>query len=437
MTRKMNITRWLNAQRNPHTFIMLVLVIIATPVLAQEPSSPTMSHKGWPESLVQQMYKESRNIKELPVTIGESNFTSSVLGKSIEQPELIDQDWYLSVDIGPETPMECWVYTSLIDTAATLYNLAEAGKNVYAQDFGKIENQFIYYIDTGAIGDVPYMALEMLYILSLKTTGERASGMVKVRIAGRDDFYIACMHIEFGYRKTFARSFEHFVTEAQYDSETPQPFYREIFRHSIGRQAVGFVDANYAIDADGDHVITRVTAMLTPSDRSTVRARDMYSIGFWTPKGALINQRDSMGSKGELDTRIDLVARENNAFAVSGFLEGKEIELEIENADAPESPILQHLQLQQLFSNPDRDSVTMTGWLPEVDPTRFQPLTFTFDPGGRRELLGTFTLGPTSVKAQLDQYGSMIHGTMQIGAHTIAIKRIRNIGEPPVLNNEK
>ena len=403
-------------------------------VHAQTPSSEPASMDGWPDWLVEAMGREATGIKDQPVELDTRGFSTILPGTSLSEPEFVDIGWYVTAGVGTETPMECWVFTSPIDAATSVNNFADLSMETLAQNYGGLADNFLHYIDSGAIGNAPYLALEKVYTMGPE--GERVIGFVKVRIASLDGLHLGCIHNEVGFRETFARGFEKFVRNASFEPQAEQPFLREIMRQSVDGQPIGYIEVTYAIDEDGDYVVTTRDSTLSPVDSSTISASDGVAIGIWSPEGDLILERSVMSSGGELSMNLDLVPGEAGIYKVTGQMQGKNIELDIESDVAPMSDIELLLETQRLMADPDRNSLTAVAWEPSADPTRFLPGTLTLDSKEGPDVRGTLTMGPMSMSVRLDEFGSMHFASISIGASTMQMERVHMSGKPIMLDSE-
>ena len=412
----------------------LALLTAGPAALAQEAFSPTLSLDGFPEWLVLQMSRETKRPGNDRLKLPIRHFESKIPGKVRSEPQALEFGYYIVSDIKAEAPLECWAITTTIDPAAMARNVAEISMAGLAETFGAVQQQFAFYIDAGVIGDYPYLAYESLY-----TMGEAPDvriGFIKVRIAGKDGLHLICAHNEIGYRETFARGFESFVTDARFDAEDDVTYYREVSRLSVGGQATGYMTYAFGTDTDGDTVTTIQTASLASTDGSAVSAEDSYDIGFWTPAGNLISRRVVSAADGELSMNLDIVNNGDDRYAVTGTFQGKNIEHVIESATAPMSPLDQAYEVQRMIADPGREQLVAMIWEPAVDPMVFIEATFEFDPARRQEMIGKTVAGPLEMTTTVDEAGMAVHGSMEMGPMTIDIRRLAKVGNVPSVATE-
>ena len=135
----------------------------------------------------------------------ESDFSlASVAAKGKVKGEisLVDESegtWYYHIDIGTPTPVECYVFNEYDGPANSLHAIVDLSLNGAAELNGKTRSaQFNYAIDTGVIGNTPYLQLDTLYHLG--EGEEKVAGMIKAYSAQTNDTLEICVHNELGYR---------------------------------------------------------------------------------------------------------------------------------------------------------------------------------------------------------------------------------------------
>lgn len=418
----------MNAPSVHFRFGMMAACVVAALTLAEPPASAQQAEAGepeWPQWLVEAMGQESLMLRARKVVLGDGMIATRLAGKPAADPQRIDEGWYVSRDIGTGVPLECWAFTTIVDPATLASNIAEQSMLASEQVNGPLGDRNLYYLDAGAYEGIPYVALEWFYAV-----GEAPNtlvGLAKVRVAVKDDFSFACAHNFIGYRETFALAFEQFVREAKFDGSEQAPYYEEVVLQRIGDQPIGISRSEFTLDAEGDTQIVMMEASLMPVDGKTLTTSDAWYFGWSRPDGTLINQQVAKSENGELAMSLALDPLEGGAWWVSGTLQGKEIDQEIDGAAAPVSELGQMLAVQDLMADSQRQSATVSVWVPAADPTQFLEAEVALDPEGR----GRLTMGSLSIAAEFDPSGSLLTGALQAGAAEMVLERIWVRGTPP------
>jgi len=407
----------------------------ASVTYAQEPVSPTLSHEGWAAWLVEAMARESEDLEHFTLDVPARNFSSSMIGQLETEPQDYDGDWHMTSNIGSDTSMECWIYSTPMDPASLTVDTADIGIQGIVEANGELGDEFIYYLDGGVIGNHSYLALEKLFMVG--TAPDLFMASTKVRVANMDKFHIACSHNEIGFRETFARGFERLVLEATFDPSPIQPFFRQVIRLSMGGQVIGLIDSAYEIDADGDLAVKTTSASMVPVDGSTVSTEDSLIQAYWRPDGELININASSATNGELDMNLSLTLGENGGYSVAGMFQGKDLKVDIETDEILVSEVSQQLETQRMIADPEQNSITMSIWEPSADPTQFLEGSMAFEPGGRKDLKAIATIGPITMKFGMDKYGNLLRGLVELGPTTTVMENILMLGEPPTIDADK
>ena len=404
-------------------------------LLGQEASRQLVSMEDWPAWLVEAMARESTAHAATPVSIPDRSLSTEIHGEDIQDLQPQDMGWYLTSAIDAVTPVECWIFTSPVDRAATVRNITQLNVNASAKLNGEVINRDVFSLDSGMIGRSPYLALETLF--SMGSEDKTVVGFVKVRLAGRDGIQFACSHNQVGFRQTFARVFEHFVNSATFEASATQPFLRQVHRQSLDGLAIGIIESTYAVDADGDFALTSKESNLIPQNGADVNSTDNYDYAFWKPDGALINQVHVSSENGQQVTNLNLQSAEKSMYKLSGNYQGQEVELVFEDRDGPLSDIELMLETQRMIADPARDSMSAKVWRATIDPTRFIETSMTFVPGGRDELRAVASVGPINLSVQLDEFGQMKSALSIIESIKVLVERIYREGQPPTISGDE
>ena len=417
----------MKTRQTPQLRTLVHGIALAAIVLgAQSANAQSADDSAWPQWLDEAMAQEDLELRIRKVEIDDGRIQTRLAGKLAAEPQAIEGGWYLPRDIDTGTPLECWVFTSIIDPATMANRIAEQSMAASAKLGGPLGERQLFFLDAGAINGAPYVALEWFYAVG--EGNDKAVGLAKVRVAVLGDYSFACAHNLLGYRQTFALAFEHFVREATIERRSATPYYEEITVQRVGDQPVGIAHSTFTLDADGDTRISSMETMLMPVDGSTLKISDTWLFAWSRPDGTIINQRAAKSENGELAMNLALDPLEDGGWSVSGNFRGKDIEYELDAA-APMSELGQFLTVRDLLDDTGRDSASLPLWLPSADPSQFMNAEVAIDAGGREQGFGQLTIGPIAILAQFEKNGSLRYGTMAAGAAKITQERIWVRGE--------
>src|SRR5262249_33707499 len=140
--------------------------------------------------------------------------------------------WYLPIDIGTQSPIECFVYNKLLDPGQTLENFLKLLRK------DKVEVQSVSVATMTVIRDAPAIFVVGLY--TTKGAAGRLVGELKLAFHAHETHPVACAHDELGYHKTFASVVESLVSSLQELAEPEAVKFEEISEVRLGDTIVGF-----------------------------------------------------------------------------------------------------------------------------------------------------------------------------------------------------
>ena len=403
------------------TFVAIAL-IAGAPALAQVSPTPGLGVGDIPAWLNEALARESGPFDARPFTLPERAFKAELRGASVSAAQETSRGWYVTVDIEAITPMECWVFTSPVDMAATLRNITEQNLAASARASGPITDRGIYFLDAGVIERSAYMSIETLY--SMQAGDENRPGFAKVRIARADDLMFACSHNQLGFRETFADSFEHFVRSASFERQSVQPFYRQVYRQAMDGLGLGIIEQTMAIDGDGDLALTSIDSMLVPETNAAANASDTYDYGFLRPGFEIINFRSIRAANGEIFYNLNFQPAGENVYQVIGEAAGEEFNFPIEDQQGPASLAERMLALQELLADPERSAITFRSWQPDANLGTLTETTIDFGDDGKESLTATVSSGENSASVVMDQYGSYVGTRISVEQGEFSIERV-------------
>lgn len=376
----------------------------------------------WPEWLREAMVRESTTEKTSKFSVADDRISGVVKGKFTEEPSLNGDFWYFATDIKAGSEFMCWVFPEAVDSASATTAIADNLINMNAEAHGGVHAKNLYHQEVSNYEGSPVLALEWVY-----TTAEeenRQVGFIKVRTALVEASSVICGHASVGYRETFEQAFDHLMANlvVQRDQD---PYYETLHSVSINNTPVGFARVWMTEDPDGDTEIRTTDAMLMAVDESNVSTSDGLSIEYSLPSGDLINQYISSFENGSPVLQAQIRFEEEN-WAVTGTLQGKEIQAPIDSDVALISTLGQLLWVREMMRAEEAGTVDLNMWLPDVNPIALSTVEIAITESDK----GKLTLGPMVFDAEFDLHGDLKRGATDLGGMAMEITKVWEQGAP-------
>ncbi len=405
--------------------LRLTTLLTAT-LLAFTATAAQAQQDDWPDWLNKAMSKESKRLKYKEVSTDDEKYSFRLAGKPGDSGAF-EGGYYWESDIKGEAVLECYVFTEPSDLAALVSNLTELGieSQAEANGGGPVANRSVAHLDAGAINGAPFLAIEWVY-----TMGEAPNTLVgysKVRAARNGDIIQACSHNFTGYRDTFAKAFEEFVSSAQQPASDMPAYYEEVALMRLGEQNIGVAHSTFRMDDEGDTQIITHTTSIVPVAPGVVSNDDATTTSWSTADGLLINSYSASAQNGELSHDLQLRRDDEDNWQVTGEMQGKPIAATIDSALQPQSEVGQMRAAATLFAGEEQQT-TFLAWLPDADPTKILEGSITRDDAEVANQ-GTLAVGPLSMSTRFDESGSVVSANISIGAAVMTLERIWKHGE--------
>jgi len=351
-------------------------------------------------------------------------------GKMITQPVKSEGSWYFSSNLGTEAPFECAFFEEPLNAAFATKLIGDNIVSTMVESVGPLQAKAIAAVDVSHVEGRPILALEWIYTVGAEDNAQ--VGLAKVRSTTVGEALLVCFHNELGYRSTFESAFAA-VVKSLASALPDTAYYEALYIQSANAQPIGFLQTSFFLDADGDTRSVLVNTALIPVDATTLSTSDSTSVAYSTPEGQLINALNSGAENGELVIDLELRPPESRedgeGWQVVGDFQGKPLDVLIESSSVLLSDLGQVLATAELQRNVDQNSVTITAWMPDVDPTNLLPVEIVLDPADRNS--GHMQVGGIDMQVQLDRSGNMVSGKGAVGPATVAIERVWERGQIP------
>ncbi len=378
----------------------------------------------FPDWFQEAMARDTKVTNTSPIKIAEFQVDGSVLGQATEQ-DASDGTWYYTIDIGTDSPVECYAFNEFDGPANSLYSIVEYSlSGVETLNEKTLSGQFNYAIDVGVVDATPYLSLDTLYTLG--EGDEKVSGLLKGLSAETDNSLQVCIHNEMGYQDGFVAVFKSFVrafTEAQ-----PSPeFYRSAYQILINDIPMGFTREKFIEDDEGDVEIEVGTALMIPVDETSIARSDSVAFSWSSPDGSLINASEYSIENSTMASSFDISYVED-AWQVKGELQGKPVEIELAHKDWLLSSYGSYLESVTIL-NSDIDSDSFYMWTADADPTAAIELVITEvadNPDGNIMI----DMGPINMLMLSDKKGVISKGILKQAGLKMDMVLMHSHGNP-------
>ena len=379
----------------------------------------------FPDWFQQSMARETSVETSGKMVIERLNVDAQVKGKPVLQDSGSTDVWYYTMDIGSDSPVECYAFLEFDGAANSLHAIVEHSLGGAEQINGKaLSGRFTLGLDMGMVGDTPYLQLDTLY--NLGEGGEKVAGVLKGLSGQTEQSLQICVHNEMGYQQAFFDVFSSFVQAFTANDQQPE-LYEATYRMTINGIPVGYSQEKHTIDQDGDIATVLRDAMITPVDQVAVSRSDSQTLEWSRPDGSLINAREYTIENGQLASQFAISSAED-AWQVTGQMQGKEVSATLEYNSWLLSSFGNYTETALLLAS-DAPSADYHIWLSDADPTSALPVTFTkIDELPDANL--QFDLGPLTLKYLATENGSFEKGSIAQGGAVLILEKVYSKGQP-------
>lgn len=403
----------------------LACLLTASLVVVPATAKDYLTSEFLPEWFNASLVKEAKSLPRTRVYLPAFPINATGLG-TWSEAQADDDYWYFTVDIGSETPVECWAFQDYDGLANSLVNMMKYSiNNVSANANKALESQYNFSLDISTLGNVPVFSYDILY--NLGESDERVSGLMKGMSAETANGLQVCLHNEIGYRDTFKDVFTSFVNAVDKTANV-HPFFLAINGLIMEDELIGVVSEKFSKDADGDVEIVETTSIILPVDASSVSPTDSKVKSWSHADGTLINTFEFTVEDKELTSSMG-VSMSEGKWVIEGEIHGQTVTSELSYDGVFVSNFGVYLETEKL-ANSDKDSLSYNTWSVDPDPT--QPATTVIRKKGQKngflQLLAEFQ--NHKIEYTVDDNFIMEEAVMKIGPLDIDVIPMYVSGKP-------
>jgi hypothetical protein len=385
------------------------------------------STQAEPPWLADARAREAAPQRERPIQ-AKGAFQGQVAAEVLQAPKRDGEAWYVSLGIGGDAPIDCWVHDSDLDLASSLVGFSKASFGAISEQIGEIGQRRIEQVDAGALAGGPFLSVDWLYRVG--NDNQARLGEIKHLAVSKSGHTVYCQHNEIGYEKTFRKVVEGLVRGLVYAKSAPKPYYEEISVMKLHDMRVGVEHVALVQDEDGDTRIDLRSFDLIPVDAETFQASDSYGVEFVRRDGTLINQMHVESVNGELATQLKLDP-EKGGWRVHGTYQNKPLEARIDGAQRLGSWLGEVLSVRREIAKKGvGGEVVLARWVPDADPTRLLEERIAILEHVEGDRFRT-ALDLSGIEAEIlaDRSGSAASGSVDMGHVQMRFERIFALGK--------
>ncbi len=404
--------------------------VAQAPAAAQGPApaadtEPEILEKGesqdpnWFDKL---LAREAEALEERPLASEDGVFKTRVAAEIEAQPQLVDTDYYVQLNLGTVAPVECWVYPEGHDMAASHRAFSAVLFESIADTQGTVEMKAIQRIDAGAFGAHPYLALDWLY--RVQSPRGPLAGQLKLLAAYKGGASVHCFHNEAGYGKSFERVVRGLVERLEVQSAAAEPYYELILQASLRELKLGVARTKFTRQENGNTRISEELSALLPISRHALASHDTYNIQIASPDGRLLTEVDIESKNGEVTTHLTLESTGDNTWKVSGTYDSKDFTASPEPREILSS-LGEKLLLREFLAEAGAgDEKVFWDWSSDADPAAFNETRVRVEGRTADGVAVHLDLGPNQLEAILDADAAIKSATLKMEEIEMGLERV-------------
>jgi hypothetical protein len=223
----------------------------------------------------------------------------------------------VTIPIGTESPVQCFVYKKEVDTGGTLLMVTrEAAK--------KVDVRLFRLDEVSLLGDYPVVFLEAQYLT--KTPKGQALGELKSMFYQHPVSPMLCLHDELGYNETFKRMTKTLAASLKIaDMQVNPPKFIEVFIEKVGERPTGFSSHVALPEKNGKFAFLSRSTSFIPRSESDLVIRDKASTEVWDPDGKLVKAAYADSESGQLTFSMSIEKVGPSEYSYKGKHDAKEV----------------------------------------------------------------------------------------------------------------
>lgn len=386
---------------------------------ASESADATQGNETAPSaaSVEAQFARESEPIAKQVVKV-DGAFTAYIEAKSPPKLKHAGQVLTVSIDLGWDAEVQCYVYTQPIDVGGASYSLLEAAAQAV-----KFKSVGPYFLDHHALE--PMLGIRGVYHVQRDDT--LLAGDFKLMAMPRAEHPVLCTHDAPGYAKSFQRVTTEFAKSFQFKSEQAPPQRGELWTMTLDGTPAGFSrDTTYSLEAGKVRRLT-LSARFVSSAPGEMAFQDKAEIVTSDKDGALVSGKYLSLENGQLKLEVDL-SRTKTGYDYVGTIEGKKVTGGFKSKQAITTRYAIERKLMALARAGKPAKFEQWEYTPSVDPVAASKVSYDMTPKDDGFTIVS-SLAERSITLKANARGVMRQGLVDLGSSRVQLDLVEEVGE--------
>jgi hypothetical protein len=340
----------------------------------------------------------------------------------VAKGESHENSFQLTIPVGTESPVECFVYKNAVDPGGTLLMFTrEAAKQVDVRLF-KVT-------DVSVVGDYPAVFLEAQYLA--KTARGQALGELKTMFYQHPVTPMLCVHDELGYNESFRRVTKGLAASLKISDVEVHPTKSvQVYVDKIAGHPAGFSSHVVLSDKSGKMTYLSRSSTFIPRSESNLEISDTVSSEVWDAEGKLLEAVYAGSEGGELNVNMALKKVGPQEYAYKGQHGGKSVAGKFKTRSKrglATDKITTGLVATELLTGKSRE-LKMEQYHASINPTA--PIEVSYKTESKEARRIKVVLGPMEGLATADDKGMLEKMEIPVGGLSLSQERIVVRGAP-------
>jgi hypothetical protein len=403
------------------TFLLLSFLALAAcggaNASAKDPGASGDTPGGKPEGVEAQFEREAEPMQKHVVRAGDA-FTAYIEGKAPPKVKTDGKGLSVTVDLGWDAEVQCFVYSHVIDAGAAANALLKAAAQAV-----KFKAVSPYFLEHQALD--PIVGIRGVY--HVEREGTLLAGDFKLMAMPRPEHPVLCWHDAPGFAKSFARVSAEFAKSFQFKSAEPAPIRGELWAITLDGMPVGFSrDLTYNLQ-DGKVRRVSLGARFLPTGPGEMSFDDQAEIVTTDPSGTLVSGKYLSMENGESNLEID-VERTKAGYNYVGTIQNKEVKGSFKSKQALKAGYATDKRFKELARAKKKAKFEQWEYAPSIDAAQATKVEYDVTHEGDGLTIQS-SLGRRGATLRTNANGVVRQTVMAIGSRKVQIDLLEEVGE--------